>query len=265
MAFKAKIAQGLRKAKLLGLTDNLLARLEALRNFRARRRFHRLNPEFALPPAALAYDAFGHWEPESYRRQGTDHAAYIAGLIKRYRPGAQIICEWGCGPMRVLRHMRNHFENERLIGLDFNPSTIAWCRRHFAGMQFICNDMDLPLPLHDGEADVIYAISVFTHLSERHHRDYVVDLMRCLSPGGVLIVTLHGSRYVKKLTASEREQFDQGQLVVRAGVTEGKRTYVAFHSPDFVRHLFRDFDILEHDVTEQVIRFPQDTWVIAKK
>jgi len=37
-----------------------------------------------------------------------------------------------------------------------------------------------------------------------------------------------------------------------------------FHSPDFVRQMFCDFEILEHDATEQVAGFHQDTWVIAK-
>jgi SAM-dependent methyltransferase len=264
MALKAAIARGLRRAKLLGLADNILMRVEPLRNFRARRRFSQLNPDFTLPPTALAYDAFGRWEPEIYRQQGSAHAAYIASLIKRHRPGARVICEWGCGPMRVLRHMPSHFEKERLIGIDYNPRTIAWCTRHFAGMQFITNALEPPLPLQDGEADAIYAISVFTHLSEQHHHDYVADLMRCLAPGGVLVVTLHCDRYVKKLTPSERTQFDHGELVVRTGVTEGKRAYVAFHSPDYVRHLFRGFDILEHDATEQIADFHQDTWVMAK-
>lgn len=265
MALKAIIARGLRRAKLLGLADNILMRVDFLRNFHSRRHFRRLNPDFILPPTSLAYDAFGRWKPEIYRRQGSDHAAYIAGLIKRHRPGAQVICEWGCGPMRVLRHMPGHFEKGRLIGIDYNPRTIAWCTRHFAGMRFIENALEPPLPLNDGEADAIYAISVFTHLSEQHHRDYVADLMRCLSPGGVLIVTLHCDGYVEKLTAKERTQYDRGGLVVRAGVTEGKRTYVAFHSPDFVRHLFRGFDILEHDATAQISDFRQDTWVMAKR
>lgn len=264
MGLKATIARGLRRTRLLGLADNILARTEHVRGYRARRTFRRLNPDFILPPTELAYDAFGHWEPEIYRRQGSEHAAYIAGLIKRHRPEARVVCEWGCGPMRVLRHMRSHFANGRLVGLDYNRRTIAWCSRHFADIRFIANGLEPPLPLNDGEADAIYAISVFTHLSGRHHREYVAELMRCLSPGGILIVTLHCDRYIRKLTASERAQYDRGELVVREGVTEGKRGYVAFHSPSYVRHLFGGFQILDHDCAERVADFQQDTWVIAK-
>jgi SAM-dependent methyltransferase len=258
------VARGLRKAGLLGLADDIIARSQRVGGWHRRRSFRRLNPDFVLPPAMLAYDAFGRWDPEIYRRQGSDHAGYIAGLIKRHRPGAQVICEWGCGPMRVLRHMRSHFGSQRLVGLDYNKQTIAWCSRHFSDIEFFTNELDVPLPLRDGEADAIYAISVLTHLSERHHREYAADLMRCLAPGGILILTLHCDRYVSKLSARERAQYDRGELVVRDGVTEGRRTYVAFHSPRFVRHLFKGFQILDHDTSEPVANFLQDTWVMAR-
>jgi hypothetical protein len=105
---------------------------------------------------------------------------------------------------------------------------------------------------------------VFTHLSARHHREYAADLLRCLAPGGILIVTLHCDSYLEKLTAGEREIYDRGELVVRGGVTEGKRAYVAFHSPRFVTRLFEGVQILERDATEPIIGFRQETWVLAR-
>jgi len=53
-------------------------------------------------------------------------------------------------------------------------------------------------------------------------------------------------------------------LVVRDRVREGTRAYVAFHSPRFVRQLFRGFQILDHDTADRITNFAQDTWVIAK-
>jgi SAM-dependent methyltransferase len=262
---KAAVARGLRSTGLLGVVDDILARTEHVRGYFARRNFLQSNPDFILPPTELAYDAYGPWDPETYRTQGTDHAAYIAGLIKQYRPGAKVICEWGCGPMRVLRHMRRHFPSERLIGLDYNRRTIDWCSGNFADIEFLANSLQPPLPLRDGEADAIYAISVLTHLSERLHRDYADDLLRCLAPGGILIVTLHGDRYVGKLSRSEHGKYEQGEVVIRDHVTEGKRVFVAFHSPDSVRRLFHRFQILRHDTNERIMRFHQDTWVMAKQ
>ena len=265
MALKAAIARWLRRSRLLGLADNMLAQAEYVRGYRARRAFRRGNPDFVLPPTALAYDAFGPWNPEIYRMQGRDHAAYIASLIKRYHGRAGVICEWGCGRMRVLRHMPNHFPGSFLIGLDYNPKTISWCTQHFTGFRFGLNRLEPPLPLKDGEADVIYAISVFTHLSARQHMEYAADLMRCLSSGGILIVTLHCDAYIPKLTGDELKQYQSGGLVVREGVIEGSRAYVAFHSPSFVRELFAGFQVLEHDSVERVAGFQQDTWVLAKR
>lgn len=106
---------------------------------------------------------------------------------------------------------------------------------------------------------------MFTHLSAQQHFDYVTDLMRCLSPGGILIVTLHCDSYIPKLTGDELKQYRSGALVVRDGVAEGSRAYVAFHSPGFVRELFSGFQALEHDPVERVAGFKQDTWVLAKR
>ena len=129
---------------------DILARTEHVRGYFARRNFLRSNPDFILPPTELAYDAYGPWDPKTYRTQGIDHAAYIAGLIKQYRPGAKVICEWGCGPMCVLRHMRKHFPSERLVGLDYNRRTIDWCSGNFADIEFLANSLQPPIgPLRE--------------------------------------------------------------------------------------------------------------------
>jgi hypothetical protein len=70
---------------------------------------------------------------------------------------------------------------------------------------------------------------------------------------------------VGKLSRSEHGKYEQGEVVIRDQVTEGKRVFVAFHSPDSVRRLFHRFQILRHDTNERIMRFHQDTWVMAKQ
>jgi SAM-dependent methyltransferase len=264
MSLKTVASQVLRSAGLFEFADGCRGGFDRIKSHRSRRKFQRENPGFVLPPADLAYDAYGRWNAETYRRQGREHAQYIAGLINQYRPEARVIVEWGCGPMRVLRHMPAIFRNHSIIGLDYNPKTIEWCKRQFRSIQFHHNDLSPPLPLKDGQADVIYSISVLTHLSEPLHYSYVVDLVRCLSPGGILIVTLQGDSFVHKLMANERAKYERGQLVVRDGVTEGKRGFSAFHNPMFVRDLFKNLEILVHDTARRVPGFSQDTWVVKR-
>jgi trans-aconitate methyltransferase len=187
-----------------------------------------------------------------YQLSGAAHASYIAELIYHHQPNPAMICEWGCGPMRVLRHMVDYFDSARLMGLDYNTDTINWCRRFFPEIQFRVSNLNPPLPLADGEVDVICGISVLTHLSYRNHFAYAADLMRCIVPGGLLIVTVHGDRYAHKMTLAERTKYEAGELVIRSKVNEGKRVFAAFHHPVFVRKLFRDFEILKHDTSDFV-------------
>jgi len=263
MRLKPVASQLLRSTGMFEFADRCRGGIDSLTSYRSRRRFRQSHPGFALPPADLAYDAYGSANPEAYRQHGLDHARFIAGLIRKHHPGARVIAEWGCGPMRVLRYMPALFPDGEIIGLDYNPQTIAWCEREFPTIRFLLNQLSPPLPLRDGEADVIYNISVFTHLSEPLHHAYVADLVRCLAPGGILISTFQGDRYRDKLAAAERARYDQGRIVVRDRVTEGKRGFSAFHSPAFVRGLFRDLEILEH-THDDTGWFDQDFWVAKR-
>src|ERR1043165_8053538 len=49
-----------------------------------------------------------------------------------------------------------------------------------------------PLPYKDQMFDLIYSLSVFTHLSENHASQWLSEMNRVLKPGGILIITIHG-------------------------------------------------------------------------
>jgi SAM-dependent methyltransferase len=166
--------------------------------------------------------------------------------------------------MRVLRHIPGHFPPPvEILGLDYNPQTVKWCSEHFPSIRFLRNELVPPLPLEDGSIDVIYALSVFTHLSEQLHYAYVADLFRCLKSGGILIVSLHGDRSRNFLSVEEVRSYDAGKLVIRGRAVEGKRPFVAYHSPGFVRgRMFAGREILFHDNTDRISGFHQDLWVV---
>jgi len=264
MNLKQVAGHVLRSVGMYEFADHSRGKVHSLKAYQARQKFRRLNPDFALPPTDIAYDAYGHLDPELYRRYGLSNAKFFAGLIRKHHPGAKVVAEWGCGPMRLLRHMPALLPGAAIVGLDYNPKTIEWCKREFKTIRFLLNDLAPPLPLKDGEADVIYNVSVFTHLSEDLHYAYVADLVRCLSPGGVLITTLSGDGLAPKLLPQERPRYEQGEIVVRDGVTEGKRGYTTFHPPAFVRRMFAGLEILEHHTDGAMEQFHQDAWVVRK-
>jgi len=60
-----------------------------------------------------------------------------------------------------------------------------------SGLNFAVIDAVPPLPFPDGTFDLIYAISVFTHITT-HWAGWLLELHGLLRPEGVFIATFHG-------------------------------------------------------------------------
>jgi SAM-dependent methyltransferase len=167
--------------------------------------------------------------------------------------------------MRVLRHLPEVIGYKHsFVGLDYNRETINWAKSSFPNIEFKLNNLHPPLPLEDGSVDVIYCISVFTHLSEEVFKAYVRDIYRALKKGGILIATLHGDRNSVRLLQAELEKYNKGQFVERGKVEEGKRIFASYHPQAFVKTVFSQFSVAEHDDSDDEWNFQQDWWVFKK-
>lgn len=78
-------------------------------------------------------------------------------------------------------------------GVDVDASAVEWCRRNLPAARFSVNDPLPPLEYKDGHFDVVYCLSVFTHLNAAMQKLWIEELHRILRPGGVIILTVHGS------------------------------------------------------------------------
>lgn len=257
---KQRVVRGLRAAGLIGVVDGLLYWQERLRRVGENRAFVREHPAYAVPPYPILFDALGNCSLRGYLQSGLADGRFIAATIRRYLKGDLVVCEWGCGPARILRQLGALDGGLRqLIGADYNTETIEWCRRAIPGVRFAVNGLRPPLDIPAGSVDVLYAISVFTHLSAETQREWAVEVRRVLRPGGLFLFTVHGERCVSKLLPDERARFDQGVPVVREKVREGKKHFVSYESADFVRRV-----LLEGFTEVEPIEWPsvhQDTWV----
>ena len=263
---KQKIIRLLRSLHLLGVAEQARSMVQFLMSYRKIQSFKREYPNFILPPWGISYDAYAGLNPQEYLKLGIFHAKKIASFVEKYNKKEKlVICDWGCGPMRVLRHLPDEFGNRHaFMGLDYNIKSIEWAKTSFTDIEFKLNNLHPPLPLNDESVDVIYCISVFTHLSEEVFKAYVKDIYRALKKGGILIATLHGDRNSVHLTKSELDQYHKGQFVVRDKVEEGKRIFASYHPQAFVRNAFNQFSVEEHDDSNDEWNFQQDWWVFKK-
>src|SRR5215475_1045525 len=76
------------------------------------------------------------------------------------------ILDFGCGTGRVLRWFQDVTPRSQLHGCDINSEAIQWCVDNIPFAKFVNSDPVPPLPFPDHAFDLIYGISVLTHLDE---------------------------------------------------------------------------------------------------
>jgi SAM-dependent methyltransferase len=234
----------------------------------ANRSFRLAHPGFAIPPARVLYDATASLDLRAYHDSGCSSASFVAGLVAKHlasRPAPRVL-EWGCGPTRCLRHMLKALPGARLTGTDVSPAAIAWCRRAFPSIAFAENGIRPPLPFADDSFDVVYAISVFTHLSEDAGLAWMAELRRVVSPGGLVIFTTRGDTFLDFLTPAEATAYRaRGVAVTTDDGREGKKHYLSHHHERFVRGpLAEGFEVVEAQPARPGSGL-QDAWVFRKR
>lgn len=109
------------------------------------------------------------------------------------------ILDFGCGCGRITLWMARHMAaGAELHGTDTDAEAIAWCRDHVPG-RFATNAPLPPLEYSDSTFDLIYAVSVFTHLDEERQVQWLDELRRVLKPGGTLLFSVHGEQVWKRV------------------------------------------------------------------
>src|SRR2546426_707916 len=75
------------------------------------------------------------------------------------------ILDFGCGPGRFLLAFQPELEpHQRLFGCDVCETCCRWCQENIGFATVERNGIEPPLPYADGQFDLVYSLSVFTHL-----------------------------------------------------------------------------------------------------
>ena len=107
----------------------------------------------------------------------------------RVLPKEAAILDWGVGCGRIARYFL-HAGYERLSGIDIDQYNVDWCRANLQGGDFSRCGFNPPTEFPADSFDLIYAHSVFTHLSLEDETAWLKELNRLLLPSGVGCVTV---------------------------------------------------------------------------
>lgn len=149
-----------------------------------------------LPGEHLRVTVCGGTQLDSHLRTGAEDCAMVLELHELFtqRPAdsLQAVFDFGCGCGRVLRWFESALPGVALHGADLRHAAIDWCREHLRG-HFVANELLPPLPYADGSFDLVYALSVFSHLNRDQCVDWMRELTRVTRPGGTILITTHGA------------------------------------------------------------------------
>jgi SAM-dependent methyltransferase len=230
----------LRAFARLGLHRPAFRVYESLASLRViGRRPVQADDDLPVPPARLIMRVAGTPDPAWFLESGRLAAESIRDALDRAgRPVRELgaILDFGCGCGRVTRRWAT-LDGVAVHGADRNAAAIDWSRRNLAFARFETNTLAPPLPYAARSFDLVYALSVFTHLTEELGLAWAAELERVLRPGGYVLLTAHGDHYRPRLTAEERERYDAGELVVRWSDAVGSNLCSAFHPRAYVRNV----------------------------
>jgi SAM-dependent methyltransferase len=186
----------------------------------------------ALPPARLRADVSSRGtNAREFLKRGARAAATVRSAAESAGvelEALEVILDFGCGCGRVARRWAN-LDGPEIHGCDPSQDAVSWCRENLGFLEATVSRDEPPAPYPPQRFDLIYAFSVFTHLTEPLQRSWAEELARIAKPNGLLLLTTHGDAYRDRLPAAERSRYDRGEIVVRYPRSTGANICGAHH------------------------------------
>lgn len=218
-----------------------------------------------LPPLDLANRVCsleGEGDPyDAYQRLGAEAKAAIALLLpNEWSFERRRVLDFGCGAGRTLRQFLPEARSAEFWGIDIDDDSIAWLQRSLCPpLNAAVGPVAPPLTFDSGRFDLIWALSVFTHLTDTS-AGWLLELHRLLKPRGLLIATYMGRWNSEAFLDEEWDEDRIGMNVLRRDQGWEQGGPMVLMSDWWVReHWGRAFEI------EGVAPVHGQTWVLLRK
>ncbi len=184
----------------------------------------------SLPPAEI--QRHYNWKTgESNLEFGFQIYQLLKQLMEQHRGAIgenTTILDFGCGWGRMLRFFLKDTRPSNLWGVDVSEEAVQVCKQTNRWCNFDLVQSVPPSTFRDGMFDLVYAYSVFSHLSEEVHAKWIAEFHRIMKPGALLVLTTQPRKFI---TATRDAQLGQ--------TTNVRNIATAF--PD-VEQALRDYD-----------------------
>ncbi len=198
------------------------------------------------------------------------------------------ILDFGCGAGRQLLHFSRQFPKAEYYACDVDPTLVAFVRENYPAVKAQSTNFQPPLPYHNGQMDMIYSVSTFSHFSPEAQLPWLKELFRITAPGGYCFLTTEGFTALDPLREyfggqnMERALMEMGILFQEYDFLEEERIHrplaevlnrttgitgrygATLMTPDYIRRVWPDSGFRVVDVIEGIIDARQDLVVLRK-
>jgi SAM-dependent methyltransferase len=153
-----------------------------------------------IPPAWLIQAFTGAPDTIDHIENGKRSADYYVDLYNRLCGDfdrTERVLDFGCGCGRVLSRMPGTGK-VRYFGVDLREDAIEWLRATMPEGTFVAGPPMPPLDPGGEDFDLVYAVSVLTHLAQEQEGAWLDEWHRLLRPGGHVIATFRGEDWVEQ-------------------------------------------------------------------
>ena len=163
----------------------------------------------AVPPMVFRTRIGTAWSVADYFDSGRVVADAMTGALQvhygKTLSDFPSILDFGAGCGRVVQFVAPAAQGSSCSACDVDEQAVHWARDHMPHVAWQVNSFDPPLPYADASFDLVYSISIFTHIDRDSQDRWLEELHRVLRPGGMALVTVAGETI--------RQQFRTGQMV----------------------------------------------------
>jgi 2-polyprenyl-3-methyl-5-hydroxy-6-metoxy-1,4-benzoquinol methylase len=272
-AIKKGLKKIIEKTATEGLSKQVHFKFKKLQHYLKNQQFRKNNPSIAIPPDEWLFETF-QLDYLKYFDDGKLAAKEILDWTIDLIPSEMpTILDWGCGTGRIIQYMHQYNPYALLYAADINKKMIDWDHQNIKDVHFSVINSNTPTAYPANYFDLVYGISVYTHLSSNLQEEWLVELHRMIKPAGILLITTHGSFFNSQLSKKEKILLAENGFFEKAfhhknKLQSGDRNDTMYVTEDYLKKIIEaNFEIKSYyDGTKYPEKFGgQDLWILQKK
>jgi SAM-dependent methyltransferase len=204
---------------------------------------------------------------DEFERVGRDLKDRILSVLPPdWSFDGRAVLDFGCGSGRVLRHFVAEAErSDGFWGSEIDAASVHWLQQALSPpFEVVLNGESPPIPAPDSRFDLIYAVSVFTHITHEWAA-WALEMHRLLRPGGLLLFSYLGEGMSGRLLQRQWDEDGTGITIAGCGRPWQEGGPIAFMSPWWIEaHWGRAFEVVALEASSAAGEGAHD-WALLRR